>query len=87
MAKKHKLPDEDLQPEEAAVLEEVQPNAEPSLEAAEVPETLGTLGVHRIPVVNKTIKVVNGVPYVEVLLADGATYLLSESDFKAQHQA
>lgn len=52
-----------------------------------VVEDHGTLGVNKLKILSKESKVVNGVEYVQVKLADGATYLLLPADFEKQHRA
>ena len=52
-----------------------------------VVENHGVLGVNKLKILTKETKVVNGVEYIQVKLADGATYLLSPADFEKQHKA
>jgi len=49
------------------------------------PKGLGSLGVKNIKIQSKGIRKLNGREYVDIQLINGETMLLTEKDFKKQH--
>ena len=61
------------------------PKEEKKVEKTKKLEDLGTIGLHNLKIHYKGKKVVNGKEYNDVHLINGQTFLLSDRDFKLQH--